>query len=371
MARALRNILGSFADGAILFPLIAAICLGSGVSSAPFFLSTGAIYLISALWFRIPMPVQPLKAIAIAAIVSGSSFLEIRLAGALLGLLCLASLMLPIDRLKDRIPKHVIHGIQLSLGVMLMRRGLEILIPLFPHLWNIPTLFLGVGCTLSLCLGRVVNLSVLGVLAALGVVLGLTQTDLNDIPPRIVESKLSFERILLLVVPQILLTGSNSIVATYDVAHRYFGEKAKRVTIRSLLTSIGLGNLLVAFAGGLPFCHGSGGMTAHVRGGSDHWLSNFVIGFFLLGLSLFQIHGANVNLQYPPVLLGVMLIIVGGYHALLAKPSWNEVHLRPTLVVAGAVSGLTNNLLLGLTVGLTLQFIMARFDVSRSAYDSL
>ena len=132
MARVFRNILGSFSDGAILFPLIAAIASGTGVSSAQLFLSTSLLYFISGFWFRVPMAVQPLKAIAIAAIVSGASFLEIRWAGALLGVLCLACLMLPVEKMKDRIPKYVIQGIQLSLGLMLMRRGVEILFPVFP-----------------------------------------------------------------------------------------------------------------------------------------------------------------------------------------------------------------------------------------------
>lgn len=371
MARVFRNILGSFSDGAILFPLIAAIASGTGVSSAQLFLSTSLLYFVSGFWFRVPMAVQPLKAIAIAAIVSGASFLEIRWAGALLGVLCLACLMLPVEKMKDRIPKYVIQGIQLSLGLMLMRRGVEILSPVLPNLWTTPNVLLGMGCVVSLILGRAVNLSFLGVLAALGVVLGLSHTGEVHAASQVVDSKISLERILVLVAPQLLLTGTNSVISTCDVAHRYFGDQAKRVTIRSLLTSIGLGNCLVALMGGLPFCHGSGGVTAHVRGGSDHWLSNFVIGLFLLGLSLFQFYGANVSLQYPPFLLGLMLLIVGGYHALLAKPSWKEVPLRPFLIVMGIVSVLTNNLLLGLTLGLALQLGMTRFVVHRSVYDSV
>lgn len=371
MARFLRNILGSFSDGAILFPLIAAISLGTGVFSAKLFLTTGLVYFVSGLWFRVPMAVQPLKAIAIAAIVSGASFLEIRLAGALLGVLCLACLVLPVEKLKDRIPPYLIQGIQLSLGLMLMRRGIEILFPVLPSFWTLPNLSLVMGCVLCLILGRAVNFSFLGVLAALGVVLGLTRIAPDQIPAKIVNSKVSLERILVLVVPQLLLTGTNSVLSTYDVAHRYFGTQAKRVTLRSLLTSIGLGNCLVAVMGGLPFCHGSGGVTAHVRGGSDHWFSNFVIGFFLVGLALFQIYGAHIALQYPPFLLGAMLFIVGGYHALLARPSWKDISLRPTLTAIGLVSAFTNNLLLGVTVGLALHYAVNRWGVRRSLYDPI
>ena len=50
------------------------------------FASAGIIYVLSGLWFRVPMPVQPLKAIAIAAVVSGASYLEVRWAGAVVGL---------------------------------------------------------------------------------------------------------------------------------------------------------------------------------------------------------------------------------------------------------------------------------------------
>lgn len=355
MPRVLRNVLGSFSDGAILFPLIAAICAATGESSAKLFLSTGLMYLFSAWYFRVPMSVQPLKAIAIAAVVSGASFLEIRVAGGLLGALCLMLLFFPLERWVQNIPKYVVHGIQLGLGLMLMKRGIEILYPKLTAHMNGETLYFIIGFLAVVVVGHFFKLSVLGLIAAAGVVLGLKQTDPSSVPSITVKQPIHWGQVVGLVLPQLVLTGTNSVIATVDVAHRYFGKRASRLTVRALLTSIGLGNLGVAWLGGLPFCHGSGGVTAHVRGGSDHGFSNGVIGLFLLSLALVQMLGSHVILEYPPVLMGVMLFMVGVYHALLAQPAWENKHVRLGLAVMAAVSAFTGNLLLGVAIGVSVQ----------------
>src|SRR5690606_37983249 len=96
---------------------------------------------------------------------------------------------------------------------------------------------------------------------------------------------LRYDIILALVLPQLALTLTNSVVGTEAAARRYFGERAGRVTASRLLRSIGLGNMLVAPLGGLPFCHGSGGVTAHVKGGAQTWHMNLIIGGVLLTLA--------------------------------------------------------------------------------------
>jgi hypothetical protein len=163
-----------------------------------------------------------------------------------------------------------------------------------------------------------------------------------------VSGSLRPEVVLMLVLPQIVLTLANSVVGTVDVSRRYFGEAAKRVTAVRLLASIGLGNLLAASVSGLPYCHGSGGVTAHVKGGARHWTANLVIGVTLVALAAFR--GNRIGF-YPPVLLGVLLAATGIFHLQLAAPTWAQVGERWRLAAMGAVAMCTQNMLWVLCVG--------------------
>lgn len=347
----LGNVLGSFADGAILFPLIATLSTSSGYSSTVLFISTGLLYIFSGAFFRIPMPVQPLKAIAIAAVVSGANFIEVRVAGAMLGGICVLFLLFRIDRLADRIPTYFVHGIQLGLGLMLIRRALEILVPILPTIPTQQSLILLVACCACWVLSRLTDLPMLGFLAAGGALIGITKSAPIVMPPTQPPFLFRWEMVLALTLPQVVLTSANSIIATRDVANRYFGKRAERVTLSRLLASIGFGNIITAAIGGLPFCHGSGGMTAHVRGGSTTSTSNNVIGLFLLGLAFIQVFFGRVELGYPPVLLAVLLGAVGVFHIQLALPTWKTVVFRPILIVMGSLAMISQNLIFGLVAG--------------------
>lgn len=353
MAKKFGNALGAFADGAILFPLIAALTNRSGFSSAMLFASAGIIYVLSGLWFRVPMPVQPLKAIAIAAVVSGASYLEVRWAGAVVGLFCVVLLLFRVDKFANHVPSYLIHGIQAGLGLMLLRKAFEGgLEASFIHPDISQSLLILGACAFAWLLSHFFGLSLLGLLAAGGAIVGisLSSADAAAVPSTV--SAVRWDFILALALPQVVLTSANSVLATHDVAQRYFGERARRVTISGLLASIGFGNLAVSAVGGLPFCHGSGGVTAHFRGGSYHWSSNVIIGAFCLLLAGAQVVWGKTILNYPPLLLGILLGVVGYHHVKLAAPSWRIPAMRPTLIVMGAVALLSQNLLWSAAFGI-------------------
>lgn len=363
MGSRLGNGLGAFADGAVLFPLAAALALKPGFDSAVLFFSTGVMYLLSGWYFRIPMSVQPLKAIAIAAIASDASYLEVRWAGAVVGLYCLLMWALKTDRLAEYIPRHLVHGIQAGLGLMLLRRAAETSAVALPNLGGSGILIASVGCLFLVVVSKNTGLTSLGLLAAGATALALQ----TSMPSAIAETPSGSTRwsfVVLLALPQLVLTTANSVIATQDAAKRYFGERASRVTISSLFGSIGLGNLATAALGGLPFCHGSGGLTAHVRGGSTHWSSNIIIGLFLLGLAFFQWLGGRATLIYPPILLAGLLAVVGYHHLGLVAPSWKRRELRFTLVVMGLTAAATQNLLWSLGGGLACE-LFSRFILGK------
>ncbi len=350
---ALGNVLGAFADGAILFPLLAALTVQGGFSAPVLLATAGAAYLAGAALFRVPMSVQPLKSIAIAGLALGASHAEVQLSGALLGLACVGLSLLAADRLGDRVPAALVHGLQAGLGVLLVVQGAK---SAAVYVDDLPWLAALAAFTLAmLALTWFVELPVLGLVATGGLAYAVFGPAGPTAAAPVAASGLRAGMVAALVFPQLALTLGNSVIATRDVARRYFGARAERVTLRRLLRSIGVGNLLSASVGGLPWCHGSGGLTAHVKGGATHWLSNVVVGTTLLVFAGVELLGGRVSLAYPRPLLASMLTTIGVFHLLLAKPTWARgLPGKLKLLVACGVAAATQNMLEVLAAGIAL-----------------
>lgn len=353
------NVTGAFADVAVLLPLLAALVLHGAVAPGPALATTGLAYLASAWIFRVPMAVQPFKAMAAGAIAVGASFSELRVAGAILGLVLLIVLALRLDRFSDRVPFHLVHSVQLALGLLLAAQG-------FTQVWGgaawLPAVPERLIAIVLLAVAVVVGserlrLPLLGLLATAAIVWSVL-APAPSIPVMAAPEGLRVAVVLGLVLPQLPLTLTNSVVSTQDVSRRYFGERASRVTARALLHSIGWGNLAVAAVGGLPFCHGAGGLTAHVRGGSTHWASNVVIGGFLVVLAGVQFTTGGGILAPPPWLLAALLVAVGVFHVLLARPTWARSEHRPQLLAVAVVALATRDLLWATAAGVAVWAVL-------------
>ena len=62
------NFVGSFSDAAVLFPLLILIGQKTSFQLPLLFFSAGLLVIFSGIYYKVPMSVQPLKSIAIAAI---------------------------------------------------------------------------------------------------------------------------------------------------------------------------------------------------------------------------------------------------------------------------------------------------------------
>lgn len=355
------NITGAFADGAILFPLLVALVWQTGMDAAILMGSAGAAYVAAGFIFRVPMSVQPLKSVVVAALALGAGAAEIHISGLCVGLVCLALSFCYADKLAAYVPRHLVQGLQLGLGVILMYKGLN---------WGAGGLddpFLALMLFTLLSGGMVTvawrsSLPVMGWVATGGVILAVVFVfgTVPEIPAVSKSDLLRFDIIAALVLPQLALTLTNSVVATQDVAKRYWGDKAERVKPSWLLRSIGLGNIVSAAIGGLPFCHGSGGLTAHVKGGASSWHMNLIIGGFLIALSGISIvFGMALIPVYPKMLMAVLIFATGFFHVQLAASSWRQVPLRFVLIMMGVTALFTQNMLWVLLIG-TITEILRR-----------
>lgn len=333
----LGDFFGAFADAAILFPLLSLLSLKAGFALDRLFLSTGVAYVVAGFFFKIPMPVQPLKSIAIAAVSVGATKLEVQFSGLILGLYCLGLLLLDVNRLSLRVPSTLIQSIQFALGIMLIQQA---------YLSSDTVLNLIVGLIVALTfilLDTRLSLPILGIFATVTLALSFTETSTPPVSPT---EDLRWSVLAGLVLPQMVLTLGNSILGTASAARIYFEDKADRVTPKNLLLSVGIGNILSSLVQGLPYCHGAGGLTAHVKGGANTSRMNFIIGGLLIFLGAYALLvDAHLTFSLPALALTALLATVGYHHLFLARSMWKSTSRMVQLFGSALIVILTKNLL--------------------------
>jgi MFS superfamily sulfate permease-like transporter len=351
------DVTGAFADGAILFPLLAALSLQTGMDGGMLLATAGAAYIAAGWLYRVPMAVQPLKSVVVAALAIGATAAEVGLSGFIVGICCFALSFCGANRLAALAPRHLVHGLQMALGIMLLTKGTQVG-------WAVPedhgkAAFAALAIAVVFFSGRTER-PVMGWIAAAGILAGVyfAQNGVGSAGAVEARSEIHLKTILALALPQMVLTLANSVVGTHDAASRYFGAAARRVTPKRLLRSIGIGNIIAAPLGGMPFCHGAGGLTAHVKGGARSWRMNLVIGGTLISLAAISfVLPAPLIPAYPKVLMAALLVATGWFHMRLAEPSWKTPALRGTLAVMGVTAIATQDMLWVLGAGVACEML--------------
>ena len=118
---------GAFGDIGVLFPIAIALITLNHLNPTALFLTAGLTYCIAARYFQIPIAVQPFKAVAAIALALSLSPSEIACAGLLMGvLLLLAGITNLAGVLAKLFTLPIVRGIQLGLGLVLLREGLKL-----------------------------------------------------------------------------------------------------------------------------------------------------------------------------------------------------------------------------------------------------
>ncbi|HSA22165.1 MAG TPA: putative sulfate/molybdate transporter, partial [Myxococcota bacterium] len=131
---------GSLGDLGTFLPLVVAMVLASRLDLGVVLVCAGLMNVATGLLFRQPVPVQPMKAIAAVAITEGLTQGELVASGLALGGIMLAlSLTGAIGLLTRWVPRAVVRGIQLGVGLKLAVQG-------FASLGKLP--WLGADCLL-------------------------------------------------------------------------------------------------------------------------------------------------------------------------------------------------------------------------------
>ena len=345
---------GALGDLGTFLPLVTGLAAATGLDAGTTLLGTGLYNVATGAAFGLPMPVQPMKAIAAIALAEGLPPPAVMCGGMFVSaavlLLGATGLVDALDRLT---PRPVIRGMQVGLGLKLAAKG-------WGMVWVGPSSpaaggggWLGTeGKLCSLVVGLYVAATVLCsfdagasgggaggagakrarqalarqpaalVVVLLGVALALATT------PGIVDALrwgpspvavVSFSKADVVTglwraaLPQLPLTALNSVVAVCQLSRDLAGPAGGRVARpRPVAVSVGVMNLVGAPFGVLPCCHGAGGLAAQHRFGARTGTAVVFLGLVKVALSL--CFGSSITAlldKFPKNLLGLLLAFSG------------------------------------------------------------
>ncbi len=379
---------GSLGDLGTLLPLSVGMILINNLSPSGIFLGVGLFYILSGIYFKVTTPVEPMKVISAYAIATGISASQIQASclWVFILLIIIGSTGL-INVIRRYVPKSVIRGVQLSTGLLLLSQGVRLMLGTssFQIIQNAaePSLmiqhfgFLPVGLVLGPILGLLAlflldnkRLPAAIVIIGFGILVGLVlgnhegwnHLEIGFNPPLLLPYGLptvndfSFA-LLILILPQIPMTIGNAVVANVDLASQYFPKECNRVTGKALCISMAIANLGSFLIGGMPMCHGAGGLASRYRFGARTAGSNLIIGgFFLMIALLFGDQLLPIINILPFSVLGVLLVFAGIQLALTVI----DIQTRKELFVVVLIVGITlaSNLAAGFLTGIAAAGIL-------------
>ncbi len=362
-----NEVSGAFGDLGTSLPLIVGMIAAAHLDATSVLVVFGALQVVTGLVYKMPMPVQPLKAVAAIVIAQQVGADVVYGGGLAIGVLMLLLVVTgSLDWLARIVPKVVVRGIQCGLGLQLGRLAVADYVPsggmagyaLAAVAFVIVVALLGNRRTppapIVLALGALFALFVSGAsapaVAALGVHLPVPHM------PNVATVMSGF---VLLAIPQIPLSLGNSVLATKQVAADLFPERSP-LTIRRIGFTYSLMNIVSPLLSGIPVCHGSGGMAGHYAFGGRTGGSVIIagLGIATLGL-LFGGSIGEVAMLFPKPMLGVLLLVEGVAILSLLRDLTDRPRDFALAMLLGVVAA---GLPYGYLVALVAGTVLARLD---------
>ena len=354
----LRELSGSMGDFGTLLPLAVGYVTVCGMDPSGLLVFMGLANIATGLVYRLPMPIEPMKALAIMAIAQAWTPDKILASGLAMGITWLLfGLTGAMTWISANTPRAVTRGIQLALGVQLALQGAK----MASDSW-----VLAVGALLVVLLlqksrhapaALVLVLSGVGIMAFQGKLAslsgfsitlpGIHQVDLRLLWPAMRDGGLS----------QIPLTATNAVIATVALIREYWPERT--VTERQLALNMGIMNLVGPFMGGMPLCHGAGGLAGQYFFGARTGGTNLIEGGIEIFLGLFLAKSiGGLFAAFPVAIIGAMMFVVGleimkFIRLVRTTGEWPAIGVTLVVSVAG-------NMALGFVAGILYCLLSAR-----------
>ena len=352
----------AFADLGTFIPYVVAYISVLHMDPVGILLAFGLALVGCGLVYRTPLPVQPMKAIgavavAQAAAISGGAIVAASLVtGALWLLLGVTG---AASRLARAIPREAVLGVMIGLGIAFMWQGLRMMGSDWPAAV--------VALTLAVALRNSRVFPAMLVLLAGGMAYGVARQPAlwQDAAfgfalhlPALAVANLQWQDCvtgtLLLALPQLPLTLGNAVIGVTEENNRLFPDRA--TSVKKVSISTGVMNLAGGVIGGVPMCHGAGGMAAYAAFGARSGGAPIIFGATLVVLALCFSGAIVFVLQaVPAAVLGAILFLTGLRLALGNAPRTRD--WRVLLPVGLTAAAALWNVGLGLVVGVAVHWL--------------
>jgi MFS superfamily sulfate permease-like transporter len=318
---------GAFGDLGTLIPFVVGYIGVLKMDPFGVLLAFGIAMVICGVFYKTPFPVQPMKAIGAVAITQAAQSAVITpeavfAAGLATGVIwLLLGLTGAAGHIAKLVARPIVVGIVLGLGMSFMLQGVKMM----STYWAISAV--GLAATVLLLTNR--KIPAMFLLLAFGAICGailnpdiareLGTASINVRTPEFVLPDLKWNDlyigVLFLALPQLPLTLGNAVIAIREENNRLFPDRP--VTEKGVATSTGLMNIASSFIGGVPMCHGAGGMAGHVAFGAKTGGAPIILGVLLLILAIFFSGSIEALFGlFPTAILGVILFLTGAQLAL-------------------------------------------------------
>ena len=387
----LLEVSGSLGDLGTFIPLLVGMANQGSIDFASALFWAGAFNVLTGAAWDVPMCVQPMKTIAAVALAEGLSRVQVAAAGIMTSTIVLAlGLTRSILIVSNVIPISVVRGMQLGLGLSLLRRGLGLITATGG--WLPPSSGVAHG-------GVSFDCYLTGAIGFASVLLMLQHERLPAAPPLLrrprprhrhrrhrrrrrrrrrdgnftdggagaigvdytpsipvfwaldgLTAADATHALVAAALPQLPLTTLNSVVSVCTLAHDLFPARSVP-SQTSVATSVGLMNCVGCLFGAMPCCHGAGGLAAQHRFGARRGASMLFLGFTKLLLSIFlgQLVSSLLN-HFPASVLGVLLGFSGLELAKAGRHLQSANELTVGYLTAGATLALNTGA--GCAIGL-------------------
>ncbi len=318
---------GAFGDLGTLIPFVVGYITLNKMDPLGILVAFGLFKIFVGLYFRTPIPIQPMKAIGGMAIAHAGSITPGMIwgSGIFTGLFwLLMGLTGAITWIEKITTKPVVRGIMLGLGLSFVVEGLSMM-------KGTPWIAIG-GVIITLLLLNSKRFPAMLCLLAYGIAVAFIQKpeligEFSNLSIRFRLPELTFGRIswkellsgfVILGLPQAPLTLGNAIIGTVTENNQYFPDR--KVTAKTISLDHGFMNLISTCIGGVPMCHGAGGMAGHIRFGARTGGALVILGLIVLLTGLFLSDSVALLFQvFPRPILGVILFFAGVELALVVR----------------------------------------------------
>jgi hypothetical protein len=315
----LWEVAGAFGDLGTLIPFLVGYITISQMDPVGVLVGFGVFKIMAGLWFKTPVPIQPMKAIGTAAISHAGAITvgAIWASGLFTGVFWLVmGLTGAVTWIAKITSRPLVQGIILGLGLGFIVEGVKMM-----HVS--PRLAVAAGALIFVLLSyeRIPAMLVLlgaGVVSAVvqdpGLMQELAQVSFRLRLPELTLTRLGWDDlvtgVVVLGLPQVGLTLGNAVIGTVEENNALFPKHP--LTVKAVAIDHGLMNLVGTSLGGVPMCHGAGGMAAHIRFGARTGGALVILGTLVLFIGLFCADSvATLFKLFPPALLGVTLMFGG------------------------------------------------------------